>query len=68
MEPVYLVHGAEWFFRAEALHIIREAAVKLDNDITELDGREIEPPALMDQLRTPTLFAAKQIIIPHKIP
>jgi len=61
--PVYLIHGPEWFFRAEALGVIRKAAMNLDSDVTELDGREIEAAALMDQLRTPTLFAPRRLLI-----
>ena len=65
LQPVYLVYGPEDFLRGEALRLIRQVAASRDknSDILELDGAEVEPGRLFDELRTPGLFAPTRLII-----
>ena len=65
LRAVYLVHGPETFLRTEAVQLICKAALSQadDTDILELDGGEVEPCSLLDDLRTPGLFAPRRLLI-----
>jgi DNA polymerase-3 subunit delta len=65
LEPVYLVFGPEDFLRGEAVKLIREKAArgKEPCDTTELDAAEGDPRKLLDDLRTPSLFAPRRLVL-----
>ena len=65
VEGVILVHGPEPFFRSKALADIREAAESGPDevDILELEPEGLDIRSLLDDLRTPALFAPKRLII-----
>jgi DNA polymerase-3 subunit delta len=65
LEPVYLVFGPEDFLRSEAVKLIREKAArgKEPCDTTELDAVEGDPRKLLDDLRTPSLFAPRRLVL-----
>ena len=59
--PIALIIGPERFFRGEAIRLITEAISNAD--IIELDPRETDARALTDDLRTPSLFAPRRILL-----
>jgi DNA polymerase-3 subunit delta len=65
LAPIYIIHGPESFTRAEALAAIKESAAreKPPRDFTELDGPELDTLKLIDDLRTPSLFAPSRLVI-----
>jgi DNA polymerase-3 subunit delta len=65
LDPVYLVFGPEDFLRGEAVRLIREKAArgKEPCDIAELDATEGDPRKLLDELRTPSLFAPRRLAL-----
>ncbi len=64
LKPIYLIYGPEPFFRIEALRLIRATALKSgDTDISEPEPETLSPADLLDDLRTPTLFAPKRLIL-----
>jgi DNA polymerase III subunit delta len=65
LKPVYLVFGAEDFLRSEAVKLIREAAArgKEPCDTAELDAADGDPRKLLDDLRTPSLFAPRRLVL-----
>ncbi len=65
LAPVYLVAGPEDFLRAEAVKLIRERAArgKEPCDTAELDAAEGDPRKLLDDLRTPLLFAPRRLAL-----
>ena len=65
LDPVYLVFGPEDFLRSEAVKLIREKAArgKEPCDTTELDAAEGDPRKLLDDLRTPSLFAPRRLVL-----
>ena len=65
LAPVYLVAGPEDFLRAEAVKLIRERAArgKEPCDTAELDAAEGDPRKLLDDLRTPSLFAPRRLAL-----
>jgi DNA polymerase-3 subunit delta len=65
LEPVYLVSGPEDFLRGEAVKLIREKAARGNEpcDTTELDAAEADPRKLLDDLRTPSLFAPRRLVL-----
>ena len=65
LEPVYLVFGPEDFLRTEAVRLIREKAArgKEPCDTAELDAAEGDPRKLLDDLRTPSLFAPRRLVL-----
>jgi DNA polymerase-3 subunit delta len=65
LEPVYLVFGPEDFLRGEAVKLIREKAARGNEacDMTELDAAEGDPRKLLDDLRTPSLFAPRRLVV-----
>ncbi len=64
-KAVYLIQGPEAFFRREALSLIRKAVTGDGDaaDIRELEAEKLDPRDLLDDLRTPGLFAARRLII-----
>jgi len=62
LEPVYVIHGPEPFLRSEALRLIKEAATE-DTDLSEPEPTRLDPAALLDDLRTTSLFAPKRLVI-----
>ena len=62
LDPVYVVHGPETFLRSEALRLIKEAVTE-DTDISEPEPGRLDPTALLDDLRTTSLFAPKRLVI-----
>ena len=65
LAPVYLVFGPEDFLRGEAVKLIREKAArgKEPCDTAELDAAEGDPRKLLDELRTPSLFAPRRLAL-----
>ena len=65
LAPVYLVAGPEDFLRTEAVRLIREKAArgKEPCDTAELDAAEGDPRKLLDDLRTPSLFAPRRLVL-----
>ncbi|MGD1000743.1 MAG: DNA polymerase III subunit delta [Candidatus Brocadiia bacterium] len=65
LDPVYLVAGPEDFLRTEAVRLLREKAAlgKEPCDTFELDAAEGEPLKLLDDLRTPSLFAPRRLVL-----
>jgi len=65
LQPVYLVFGPEDFLRTEAVRLIRERAArgKEPCDTAELDAAEGDPRKLLDDLRTPSLFAPRRLVL-----
>jgi len=63
LAPVYLIYGSESFTRTEALRILRAAAEKRNADVVEPAPEGLEAEALLDDLRTPSLFAASRLVI-----
>jgi DNA polymerase-3 subunit delta len=66
LEPAYLIFGPEDFLRSEAVKLIREkisARGKEACDTAELDAAEGDPPKLLDDLRTPSLFAPWRLVL-----
>jgi DNA polymerase-3 subunit delta len=64
--PAYLVFGPEGFLRSEAVRLIREkisARGKEACDTAELDAAEGDPRKLLDDLRTPSLFAPRRLVL-----
>ena len=63
-KPVYVVHGPEPFLRREAEALIRKASSQRgETDVRKLDAEELDARELIDNLRTPGLFAAKRLVI-----
>jgi len=62
---VYVIHGPEGFLRAEALRLIRAAieAAGTPPESIRIDPEGLDPRALLDDLRTPSLFAPSRLII-----
>jgi len=62
---VYLVEGSEPFLRSEAVRIVREAvgrtATAVQETVVSGDGADVV--ALLDDLRTPSLFAPRRLVI-----
>lgn len=58
--PIYLLLGPETFLRGEAVRTIKEAA---NADVVELEPANLDPHWLVDDLRTPALFAPRRILI-----
>jgi DNA polymerase-3 subunit delta len=65
LEPVYLIFGPEDFLRGEAVRMIREKAARAKEpcDTAELDAAEGDPRKLLDELRTPSLFAPRRLVL-----
>ncbi|MGO8705517.1 MAG: DNA polymerase III subunit delta [Candidatus Brocadiia bacterium] len=65
LAPVYFVAGPEDFLRTEAVRLIREKAArgKEPCDTAELDAAEGDPRKLLDDLRTPSLFAPRRLVL-----
>ena len=65
LQPVYLVYGPEDFLRAEAVKLIRDKATrgKESCDVSEFDAAEGDPHKLLDDLRTPSLFAPRRLAL-----
>jgi DNA polymerase-3 subunit delta len=65
LASVYLVFGPEDFLRSEAVRLIREKAArgKEPCDTTELDAADDDPRKLFDDLRTPSLFAPRRLVL-----
>ena len=59
--PIALIVGPERFFRGEAIRLITEAVGQAD--IIELDPRETDARAITDDLRTPSLFAPRRVLL-----
>jgi DNA polymerase-3 subunit delta len=65
LAPVYLIVGPEDFLRSEAVKLIREKAArgKEPCDTAELDAAEGDPRKLLDDLRMPSLFAPRRLVL-----
>ena len=59
--PLALIAGPERFFRAEAVRLIKEAAG--DADVVEFEPTQGDTRALLDDLRTPSLFAPRRVVL-----
>lgn len=65
IEGVILIHGPEPFFRAKAVAELKRAAESGQDevDILELEPEGLDLRNLLDDLRTPALFAPKRLIL-----
>lgn len=63
LAPVYVINGPESFTRIEALRILRADAGRRNADIVEPEPEQVEAATLLDDLRTPSLFAASRLVI-----
>lgn len=63
LAPVYLIHGPENFLRREAVRMLLAAARERDIDTSEPEPRDVDITSLLDDLRTPGLFAAARMVI-----
>lgn len=64
--PAYVIHGDEYFFVREALAALRDGALKKSDRnmcCTEFDGSEVEPRALLDELRTMPFGGTRRVVI-----
>ena len=62
--PFYLAVGPETFLRGEAVRFVREAVNrKTEADFIEIDADKLDARSLLDDLRTPALFAPKRLIL-----
>jgi len=62
---VYLVEGGEPFLRTEALRLIRGALARGGSppEVREIRATETDIASLLDDLRTPSLFASRRMMI-----
>src|SRR3990172_347698 len=64
MGPIYVIHGPEPFLQREAVRLIRTcAAGEAGFDVVDMDAKEVDPRSILDELRTPGLFAPGRLII-----
>jgi len=63
LKPVYVIYGPEGFLRGEALRLIKQATEGEETAVSEPEAAHLDSAGLLDDLRTPALFAPKRLLI-----